>query len=64
MGQACNELGVQRRSEGVESAPQAKFLQGRGCSEMQGFYFYKPMSVQEYERTVEENENNEAHPRA
>jgi EAL domain-containing protein (putative c-di-GMP-specific phosphodiesterase class I) len=49
-------------AEGVENAAQAKFLQSRGCSEMQGFYFYKPMSVQEYERTVEENENNEAHP--
>jgi EAL domain-containing protein (putative c-di-GMP-specific phosphodiesterase class I) len=64
MIQLVNDLGMKMIAEGVENAAQAKFLQSRGCSEMQGFYFYKPMSVQEYERTVEENENNEAHPRA
>ena len=64
MVQLVNDLGMKMIAEGVENAAQAKFLQSRGCSEMQGFYFYKPMSVQEYERTVEENENNEAHPRA
>lgn len=48
--QMVHLLGMNLIAEGVENASQANFLQSRGCSEMQGFYFYKPMSVQEFER--------------
>jgi EAL domain-containing protein (putative c-di-GMP-specific phosphodiesterase class I) len=50
--QMVHLLGMNLIAEGVENASQANFLQSRGCSEMQGFYFYKPMSVHEFERIV------------
>lgn len=37
-------------AEGVEDELQAEFLMSRGCSIMQGFYFYRPMPVQEFEQ--------------
>ena len=49
MIQMAHALGMSMIAEGVENAAQARFLQSRGCSEMQGFYFYKPMSVEEFE---------------
>ena len=49
-----NELGMNMIAEGVETVAQADFLQNIGCTEMQGYYFYKPMPVQEYEKVSEE----------
>ncbi len=49
MIQMVHSLGMSLIAEGVENVTQAQFLQSCGCSEMQGFYFYKPMPVQEYE---------------
>jgi EAL domain-containing protein (putative c-di-GMP-specific phosphodiesterase class I) len=42
-------LGMNLITEGVENAAQADFLRSRGCTQMQGFYFYKPMPVEEFE---------------
>jgi diguanylate cyclase (GGDEF) domain len=50
MIQMVHDLGMKLIAEGVENAAQARFLQSRGCSEMQGFYFCKPMSVQDFEQ--------------
>lgn len=36
-------------AEGVENAVQAGFLESHGCHEMQGFFFHKPMSRDEFE---------------
>ena len=49
MIQMVHALGMELIAEGVENVAQARFLQSRGCAEMQGFHFYKPMSVQEFE---------------
>ena len=49
MIQLVRSLGMKLIAEGVETAEQASFLQSHGCSEMQGFYFYKPMPVEEFE---------------
>ena len=46
-------LGMKIIAEGVENESQAKFLRDQGCSEMQGFCFYKPMPVQELETIIE-----------
>ena len=43
-------LGMRLIAEGVETVEQARFLQSQGCAELQGFYFYKPMPVEEFER--------------
>ena len=48
-----NELGMNMIAEGVEQADQAEFLKSIGCAEMQGYYFYKPMPVQDYENVNE-----------
>ncbi len=53
--QLVQDLGMDLIAEGVENLSQAQFLQSQGCSEMQGYYFYKPMSVQEIEALGEKN---------
>ena len=47
------ERGMNLIAEGVENAAQARFLYSRGCEEMQGFYFCKPVSVGEFEKMGE-----------
>ena len=47
------ELGMALIAEGVENAAQARFLQSRGCAEMQGFYFGRPMPVEDLEKLLE-----------
>ena len=42
--------GIKALAEGVETVDQAANLLECGCLEMQGFYFYKPMNVHEFER--------------
>ena len=46
-------LGMEMIAEGVETAEQAEFLKDNGCFEMQGYYFYKPMAVEEFEKLDE-----------
>jgi len=41
-------------AEGVETVEQAEFLRNRGCPEMQGYYFFKPMPVEKFEKLSEE----------
>ncbi len=45
-----SELGMNMIAEGVESAAQADFLKSIGCAEMQGYYFFKPLPVREFEK--------------
>ena len=54
MVQMIRLLGMEMIAEGVETAEQADFLKSKGCSEMQGYYFYKPLPVQEFERVMGE----------
>ncbi|SCZ79947.1 EAL domain-containing protein [Pseudobutyrivibrio xylanivorans] len=44
-----DDLGMKLISEGVETEKQAEFLREKGCVEMQGYYFYKPVCVEEFE---------------
>ena len=44
-----NSLGMRIITEGVETAEQAEFLRSQGSTEMQGYYFHKPMPVQDFE---------------
>ena len=50
--QMVNSLGMELIAEGVETADQADFLRNRGCTNMQGFFFYKPMPVGDFERVL------------
>lgn len=42
-------------AEGVETAEQLKFLQSRGCQEMQGYFFARPMPVAEVSAYLADN---------
>ena len=53
MIQMIHQLGMSLIAEGVEMIEQAEFLKEKGCSEMQGYYFYKPMPVHEFEKIIE-----------
>ena len=41
-------------AEGVETKEQAEFLRNIGCEMVQGYYFSKPMSVEQYEQLIKE----------
>ena len=60
MIQMVKSLGMSLIAEGVENEKQAEFLQSRGCSEMQGFYFHKPMPVEEFEQICKGNKPEQA----
>lgn len=49
----ANRLGLETVVEGVETVEQAKFLLSIGCRNAQGFYFYRPMPVSDYEQCLE-----------
>ncbi|MEE0026266.1 MAG: EAL domain-containing protein, partial [Atopobiaceae bacterium] len=46
------ELGTDLIAEGVETEVQAQFLSNQGCNSMQGYYFYKPMDVHDFEQVA------------
>lgn len=46
------ELGLQVVAEGVETAEQAEFLQGRGCVLQQGFLYARPAAQREFEQML------------
>lgn len=50
----ANRLGLEVIVEGVETIEQAEFLLSIGCRNAQGFYFYKPMPLANYEQCIEE----------
>ncbi len=46
----AKELGMEIIAEGVETKEQGELLMEYGCSQMQGYFFYKPMAVEEFEK--------------
>ena len=45
----AHELGMSVITEGVETGEQLEYLQKMGCKMFQGYYFDKPMPVEEFE---------------
>ena len=45
----ASSLGLQTIAEGVETASQLAFLRLQGCNEVQGFYFSKPLTAEQFE---------------
>jgi len=48
----ANRLGLVTIAEGVETEEQIKFLREQGCSEMQGFYFGRPVPAEAFEKLL------------
>lgn len=46
------QLGAHIIIEGVETEEQKKFLLGCNCTDVQGFLFYRPMPVEEFDRLL------------
>lgn len=47
-------LGLKLVAEGVETQVQARYLEQSGCSNMQGYFFYHPLSCQQFVRLLQE----------
>lgn len=52
--QMTKSIGLDIVAEGVENLEQARFLVESGCRVAQGFYYAKPMPVEEFDRLYEE----------
>lgn len=51
-------LGYDVLCEGVENEKQVEILKKTGCDHVQGYLFYKPMPISEFEKIMYENEKN------
>jgi CheY-like chemotaxis protein len=50
----AHNLNLRVIAEGIETEGQLSYLRLRGCDEMQGFYFSKPLPIQDFERLLAE----------
>ncbi len=62
--QMVRQLGMSLIVEGVEYESQEMFLQSRGCSEIQGFLFYRPMPVGKFEEIFRTKKSGQAQQNA
>ena len=48
----AKELNIEIIAEGVELKAQAEFLKEIGCMKAQGYYYSKPLSVEDFEKLL------------
>lgn len=51
----ATSLGLRTIAEGVETAEQLSYLRLQGCNEVQGYYFSKPLTSEQFEKFVAAN---------
>jgi EAL domain-containing protein (putative c-di-GMP-specific phosphodiesterase class I) len=49
----CNNLSLKVVAQGVETKEQAEFLREHACDELQGFYFNRPVSAQQFTKLLQ-----------
>ena len=47
--QLCHKLNLEVVAEGVETIEQKEFLEAHDCDYIQGYYYYRPMLLKEFE---------------
>ena len=55
---ACHRFGKQVCVEGVETEEELAAIQKTGCDFIQGFYFYRPMELEDFFRTLDQPEES------
>ncbi len=50
-------LNIRSLTEGVETKEQLEILKQHGCDEIQSYYFYRPMTVQEITKVLKDNQS-------
>jgi predicted signal transduction protein with EAL and GGDEF domain len=50
----AHNLGLSVTAEGVETAPQAAFLQSKGCHEAQGYFYSRPLPQEQFRQFLAE----------
>ena len=50
--EGTRQMGTQPLQEGVETEEHFEFLRSTGCEHMQGYYFAKPMAINESRRNA------------
>lgn len=53
----ANQIGLKVLAEGVETKEQFMFLKENRCDEIQGYYFYKPMTADDFEKVMADKKN-------
>lgn len=48
----AHSLGIKTIAEGVETQEQLEYLHENGCDEIQGYYYSKPLSSEDFETFV------------
>lgn len=51
----ANDLGMLVIAEGIETAEDVQMLKKMGCQMVQGYYYAKPMSIENFEKYIEKN---------
>jgi diguanylate cyclase (GGDEF)-like protein/PAS domain S-box-containing protein len=49
----CRALSLQTTAEGVETSAQLQLVQAEGIDEVQGYYYYPPLSIEAFNRLLE-----------
>ena len=49
----AHRMGMKVVAEGIENQQQSDFLHAHGCDYLQGFYYYKPMSAEEFSKLLD-----------
>lgn len=55
----CKLLGFQVVAEGIETKEQIELLQATYCQHAQGYYYYRPLTVEDLERVYQENKQDD-----
>lgn len=53
----ARQLDIPAIAEGIETDEQLKLLEILGCEYAQGYYYYKPMPISDYEKLVDDKDN-------